>query len=140
MKTSKKRRNSVFVETARSAVRNVGWDPRYDLEILQPDGSESSRSVRYGYRAGKIRLVESPDLLRDLDSLRSMRTQAGLGETSDCFADVVAARVQMQHGGWNVCPYSSSDYAEVLQATADGLRSAGMQEPRVQEFVVPVRA
>lgn len=138
MKTTKKSSKNAFIEVARRAVRTVGWDPRYDLQILRLDGSTVSSTVRYGYRASKIRLVDSPSLLEDIASLREMTTQAGLGESADCFKDVIASRVYMQYGGWDVCPYSTYDYAEILEATAEGLRSTGMQEPQVQEFVVAV--
>jgi len=131
----KQRTNNKFLEAARRAVRAVGWDARNDLEIVQPDNPSGGSAVRFGYRAGRIRLLESPNLFEQLASLRHIHD---LGEPSDYFEDVVASRVYMQFGGWEVCPFSSYDYAEILEATSDGLRSAGMQEPQVQEFVVPI--
>ncbi len=138
VKHRKRHANNQFIEAAHRAVRKVGWDPRYDLEIVRGDGSSNGNAVRYGYRAGKIRLMESPNLLEHLESLRDILDQVDLGKPPDCLEDIVGSRVYMQFGGWDVCPYSSIDYGELLEATADGLRSAGMQEPQVQQFVVPV--
>ena len=51
---------------------------------------------------------------------------------------VVASRVYMSAGSYKICPYSAYDYAGILEAAADGLRSARASEAEVAEFAQPV--
>lgn len=139
MKTSKQTESKdMFADAARLAVRKAGWSPRYDLEILRPDGSGGPKSVRYGYRADKVHLQQSPNLLNQVTNALDLIGKAGLGTPDDAFNDVVASRVYLQVGGFKVCPHSVYDYYEILDACADGLRSAGANETEIGQFTLAV--
>jgi len=129
--------NDLFVEAAHLALRKAGWSPRYDLEILRADGP-GSKPIRYGYRADKVRLLHSPDLFDQVSNALRLVGEAGLGRPIDALYDVVASRVYLQIGSFKVCPSSIYDYYEILDASADGLRSAGANEAEVIDFAVPV--
>jgi hypothetical protein len=126
----------IFAKAARLAVKRAGWSPRYDLEILRPD--RTARQTRYGYRADKVRLLDSPDLLSQVTAALGACGDLGLGNARDVSYDVVASRVYLQVGSFKVCPYSLYDYHEILDACADGLRSAGANEREVIDFTVAV--
>ena len=139
MKTVKHTENKdMFTEAARKAIRKTGWSARSDLEILNPDGSSKSNSVRYGYRANMVRLLHSPNLLNQVAKAIDMVGDADLGKPNDLFDDVVASRVYLQVGSFKVCPSSANDYYDISQACADGLRSAGANESEILDFTVPV--
>jgi len=126
----------LFVDAASVAVRKAGWSPRYDLEILSPDGKQNP--VRYGYRADKVRLVQSTDLYKKVAMALELIGGVSSDRLNDVFYDVVASRVYLQVGSFKVCPYSVYDYHDILDACVDGLRSAGANEPEVGQFTVPV--
>lgn len=125
-----------FVHAAHQAVLKAGWDPRYDLEIREPDGSSQDEKARYGQHGDRVRLVRSPELMDHLGQTLQNLTQPE--NAVEALRDVVASRVFLQIGSFKVCPYSAFDYAELLEASADGLRSAGTPEPDVRDFTVPV--
>lgn len=51
---------------------------------------------------------------------------------------MIAADVYAQVGTFKVCPWGASDYAEILQAVADGLLSAGANERQMRDYTVEV--
>ena len=128
---------NAFSQAARRAVIKAGWSANYDLEILGSNRSSPAQSVRYGYRADKVRLQDSPDLPRQVEKAATFLNLPNLGEPQELLYDLVATRVFLQIGGYNVCPYSVSDYYEILEACADGLRSAGANEVDVHKFTIP---
>lgn len=130
--------SDMFVDAARQAVRKAGWSPRFDLEIYGPDSPTEARQVHYGYRADNVRLVRPPDLQSQVTKASGLLGGAGLGKPEDLFQDVVASRVFLQIGSFKICPFSVYDYYEIREACADGLRSAGANEPEIINFTVPV--
>ncbi len=125
-----------FAEAASLAVRKAGWCPHNDLEILHRNGSP--RSIRYGYRSDIVRLVDEPALYDQVAQSLNVIGEAGLGSLDSAFFDAVASRVYLQIGSFKVCPYSVFDYHDILDHCADGLRSAGANEPEVARFTVSV--
>jgi hypothetical protein len=135
---SERQEKDAFFEAARRAVRRVGWDPRSDLDVLEGEPTDSLGSPSYGYRAGRVRLRYVPDLLPRLTHLLAALRCADLGDPEACLDAVVASRVYMSAGGYKICPYSAYDYAGILEAAADGLRSAGATEAEALEFGRPI--
>ena len=132
-----KSEQTLFVEAARQTVRKAGWDPRYDLEVLDPRGP-SAQPVRYGWHTGRVRLAYVPGLQQSIvAALESLGGRDGSLTPESVFRDVIAARVLLQVGSFKVCPYSAYDYAEILEASADGLRSAHACEADAYRFMVP---
>ena len=127
--------SELFRETARKAVRRAGWNPKYDLEITGPDQPGHS-AVRYGWHSGKVKLAYRPGIHKRVEKAVALVAGASFN-SDDTFRNVVAAQVYMQVGSFKVCPYSAYDYAEILEAAADGLRSAGAPEPDVAQYMVP---
>jgi len=139
MKALKETKNKdLFTDAAQQAVRKAGWSPRFDLEICNPDSPTVERQVHYGYRADKVRLVRPPDLQNQVTKAADLLGEARWGRQEDLFYDVVASRVFLQIGSFKICPFSVYDYYEIREACADGLRSAGANEPGVINFTIPV--
>jgi hypothetical protein len=135
---SEKHEKNMFLEAARRAVRKVGWNPRVDLDVLDNKPADSLGSPSYGYRSGIVRLQYSPGLLARLTRVRSDLMGDDLGDPRACLDAVVASRVYMASGGYKICPYSTYDYAGILEASADGMRSAGASEAEALEFSRPI--
>jgi len=133
--SAKPNEQTLFADAARGAVQKVGWDPRYDLEIVTPR-SPGGRAVRYGWRAERVRLEYVPGLLAYVSRAAALAGTASCRNAVEAFRHVVQSRVYLQAGSFKVCPYSADDYAEILEATADGLRSAGAGEADVQRHMV----
>jgi len=129
---------NAFVKAARRAVRKVGWDPRADLEILESERPQALGSPRYGYRPGRVRLTYSPDLPERLARIETAPACRAPSKPGARLEVVVASRVYMSAGSYKICPYSAYDYAGILEAAADGLRSARASEAEVAEFAQPV--
>jgi hypothetical protein len=138
MKAGKRDNADAFLEAARRAVRKAGWDPHLDLEILNPGGSPTEGAPRYGYRPDKVRLVRPPELAGQLAQTLQTLGQRGPQRVTQALRDVLASWVYLQVGSFKVCPYSAYDYAELLGACADGLRSAGASAREVLDCTVPL--
>jgi len=128
------KQNDLFVKAARQAVSNVGWSPDEDLEILRPTGSDDLRSAHYGHKASKVRLMNCPKLFEELRKTLAIIDQTNLGDPEKLFNDIVASRVYLKTGSFEICPLSVNEYAEIRDASADGLRSAGATELQVIDF------
>lgn len=136
MKTATMNTMKSFVNAAQLAIVKAGWNPKADLEIKTAD-KDNSPIFRYGYQASRVRLTYAPELAANLKQvLALLKNTAYSPDKNEVFSNVVASRVYMQVGSFNICPSYAEDYAEILEATSDGMRSAGATEPQVHDFTV----
>jgi len=138
MKTATITNEKLFAEAAQNAIIKSGWNPHKDLEIKSSDEAKSSDIYRYGYQASKVRLTYQPDLADNLKQVLSlMNNNLPIGRNM-AYNSLVASRVYMRVGAFMVSPSYAEDYAEMLEKSSDGLRSAGAAEDEVHDFTIPL--
>jgi hypothetical protein len=127
MQMEKQCESDKFVDAARRAVQSISWDPQEDLEIIVRNSSKRAVSHNNDQRS-RVRLEYDPNLSSRLSALTSGFAGVIPGGLKGHYNAVVGSRVYMSAGSYRICPSSSYAYSAILEACADGLRSAGANE------------
>lgn len=128
----------VCVQAARKAVACAGWDAKRDLRIFTTTRQAVAQGAQRGRYGGEVVLVIPPNFGHAFAEVAAREAVACMQPAEQALTEMISSDVYAQVGTFKVCPWGASDYAEILQAVADGLQSAGASDRQIRDYTVEV--
>ena len=128
----------VCIQAARKALVRAGWDAKRDLRAFTTTQQAVAQGAQRNRCGGEVVLVISPNFGTEFADVVVREGLTCLHPTERALTEMISSDVYAQVGTFKVCPWGASDYAEILQAAADGLQSAGASERQIRDYTVEV--
>lgn len=128
----------VCVAAAKKAVARAGWDAKTDLRVFTTTEQAVAQGAQLNRCGGEVVLVVSPNFGTEFADVVVREGLTSLQPPEQAMTEMISSDVHAQVGTFKVCPWGANDYAEILQAVADGLQSAGASERQIRDYTVEV--
>ncbi len=128
----------VCVTAARKAVSRAGWDATRDLSVFTTPAQAAAEGAQRNRYGGEVVLVIPPNFGPQFADVVAREGLTCLHPPRRALTEMISSDVYAQVGTFKVCPWGATDYAEILQAAADGLQSAGASERQIRDYTVEV--
>jgi len=128
----------VCVQAARAAIVRAGWDAKRDLRVFATRQQLMAQGAQRNRSRGEVVLVIPPNQKNEFADVVTRERLSCLRPPEGSLTEMISSDVYAQVGTFKVCPWGAIDYAEILQAVADGLQSAGASARQVRDYAVEV--